>query len=53
MAYALGRSLLLSDELTIDTMRTTLAKDGYRFSSLVEGIVTSPQFRYKRSGEER
>ena len=53
LAYALGRSLLLSDELTIDTMRTTLAKDGYRFGSLVESIVTSPQFRYKRSGEER
>ena len=53
LAYALGRSLLLSDELTIDTMRTTLAKDGYRFGSLVEGIVTSEQFRYKRSGEER
>lgn len=53
MAYALGRSLLLSDELTIDTMRATLANDGYRFRALVEAIVTSPQFRYKRTGEER
>ena len=28
-----------------------LAADGYRFSTLVEGVVTSPQFRYKRGGD--
>ena len=36
LAYALGRSLLLSDDDTIDDMRTRLAADGYRFGSLVE-----------------
>ena len=48
LAYALGRGLLLSDEATIKTMRGRLAADGYRFDSLVETIVTSPQFLNKR-----
>jgi hypothetical protein len=29
-------------------MKTNLVKDGYRFEGLVEGIVTSSQFRNKR-----
>jgi hypothetical protein len=49
LAYSLGRSLLLSDDLTVERMRTTLAANGYRFSPLVETIVTSPQFMNKRS----
>lgn len=52
LAYALGRSLMLSDDIAIDAMRAKLAKDGYRFDSLIESIVTSSQFRNKRSGEE-
>ena len=48
LVYALGRSLLLSDELTIDNMKTRLAANGYRFEPLVEAIVTSPQFLNKR-----
>ena len=32
--------------------RTKLAADGYRFSSLVESIVTSPQFRTKRGRDD-
>ncbi len=48
LAYALGRSLLPSDDETIDGMRTRLAADGDRFGSLVESIVTSPQFRNRR-----
>ena len=48
LAYALGRSLLPSDDETIDGMRTRLAADGDRFGSLVESIVTSPQFLNKR-----
>jgi hypothetical protein len=42
LAYALGRSLMLSDEPLIERMR---AAD--RFTPLVEAIVTSPQFRNK------
>jgi hypothetical protein len=49
LVYALGRSLLLSDEPTIDATRSKLTANGYRLSSLVESIVTSPQFLTKRS----
>jgi hypothetical protein len=48
LAYALGRTLLLSDDVTIDNMRAKLAANGYRFSTLVETIVASPQFRTRR-----
>lgn len=51
LAYGLGRSLMLSDELTVSDMNAKLAASGYRFSSLVESIVTSPQFLNKRSGK--
>jgi hypothetical protein len=52
LVYGLGRSLMLSDDLLLDTMRTRLAQDSYRFGSVVEAIVTSPQFRMKRAGGE-
>jgi hypothetical protein len=51
LAYALGRSLMLSDELLVEQMREKLVKDNYRFDSLIESIVTSPQFRTKRGPE--
>ena len=49
LAYALGRSALLSDEPLLDTMRKNLEAGGYRFSSMVETIVTSPQFLNNRN----
>lgn len=49
LAYALGRSLILSDEPTIRDLRTRLSKNGQRIGSLVEGVVTSPQFLHKRA----
>lgn len=49
LAYALGRSLQLSDELIVEQMRTALAANGNRFTQLVETIVTSPQFTNKRN----
>jgi hypothetical protein len=49
LVYALGRSLLLSDEPAIESMRGKLAASGYRFSAIVENIVTSPQFLNKRA----
>ena len=52
LAYALGRSLMLSDDIAIDAMKAKLEKDGYRFDSLIESIVTSSQFRNKRGGED-
>jgi mono/diheme cytochrome c family protein len=48
LAYALGRSLMLSDEPLIEQMRTNLQSNGYRFSALIGAIVSSPQFQNKR-----
>jgi hypothetical protein len=52
LAYALGRSLLPSDDMTIEDMRRRLVDGGYRFGSMVECIVTSPQFRNKRYNDD-
>ncbi len=52
LAYALGRTLLASDDETIAGMRTRLATDGDRFGNLVETIVTSPQFLNRRVESE-
>jgi hypothetical protein len=51
-SYALGRSLLPSDRKALEEMRARLAADHYAFGSLVEAIVTSPQFLNKRGREE-
>ncbi len=48
LAYALGRSLVLSDDPTIARMRAALVANGYRFTALVDTIVTSPQFMNQR-----
>jgi hypothetical protein len=53
MAYALGRTLLPSDDAAVRDMRVKLAADGYRFGSLVESIVTGPQFRNRRGQAEQ
>ena len=52
LAYALGRTLILSDDSTIQELRAKLAANGYRFGALVEGIVTSRQFMNKRAQNE-
>jgi hypothetical protein len=49
LVYALGRSLMLSDEPLIARMNGKLAAGGYRMSTLVETIVTSSQFLKKRT----
>ena len=49
LAYALSRSLQLSDESVIEQMEARLAAKQYRFGSLVDTIVTSPQFLTKRT----
>jgi hypothetical protein len=48
VSYALNRTLQLSDEALVDSMRSKLVAQGYRFDSLVETIVMSRQFRNKR-----
>ena len=48
LAYGLGRSLQLSDDATLRDMRTKLDAHGHRFGTLIESIITSPQFLHKR-----
>jgi hypothetical protein len=48
LSYALGRTLVLSDDPTIEQMRAKLAASDYRFDTLVEGIITTPQFLNRR-----
>ena len=50
LSYALGRSLILSDELLVRRMRAELEADDFRFGSLIESLVTSSQFLNRRSG---
>ncbi|HUB79338.1 MAG TPA: DUF1592 domain-containing protein [Bryobacteraceae bacterium] len=49
LAYALNRSLELSDDPLIESMQTKLAAGGDRFDVLIDAIVTSPQFLNKRN----
>ncbi len=49
LAYALGRSLQLSDESLVERMENELRANQYRSYSLVETIVTSPQFLNRRT----
>jgi len=51
LSFALSRSLLLSDEPLVEHMESRLAADHYRVSSLVDAIVTSPQFLDRRDTE--
>jgi mono/diheme cytochrome c family protein len=51
-SYALGRSLILSDRKAIAAMRSRLAADNYAFGSLVEAIITTPQFLNRRGRED-
>ena len=53
LAYALNRSLQLSDEAVVERMETRLAARENRFSSLIDTIVTSPQFLNRRNPEPR
>jgi hypothetical protein len=53
LTYGLGRGLLLSDEPTIARMKEALKTQNGRFGSLVEVIVTSPQFLNKRPVERK
>lgn len=55
LGYALGRSVVLSDQPLIDRMLEELEAKDHRFSSLVAAIVRSKQFRFRRglgSGKE-
>ena len=51
LTYALGRGLERFDTPAIKKIQANMANDGYRFSSLIAGIVTSDPFRMRR-GEQ-
>lgn len=53
LSYALGRTLILSDEPLVSQIHDKLQAGNYRFSVLVESIVASPQFLNKRVGAQR
>jgi hypothetical protein len=48
MTYALGRGVEYYDAPTVRAILRDAARDEYRFSSLVLGVVQSPAFRMRR-----
>jgi mono/diheme cytochrome c family protein len=52
LAYALGRTLILSDDPLVEQMHAKLAANGYKFDTMIDMIVTSPQFLNKRGSEK-
>jgi hypothetical protein len=51
LGYALGRSVILSDQPLLDEMRRQLDANDQRFSALFETVVLSPQFRTRRGSD--
>ena len=49
LTYALGRGLEHYDAPAVRAITRAAAEDGYRFSSLVVGIVESAPFRMRRA----
>ena len=52
MAYALCRQLEGYDEIVVDHLIKTIAKDGYRMQTLITEIVTSYPFTHQRIQEQ-
>src|SRR5207244_10553545 len=52
LIYALGRGLEHSDRKSVRAIADQVARDGYRFSSLVLGIVQSEAFQTRAKGRE-
>ncbi len=52
LAYALGRSLAITDNPLIQEINTKLGKDGCCLETVIEGIVTSRQFLNRRGSEK-
>ncbi len=51
-AFALGRTLFPSDDKAVAAMKAKLKADEYAFGSMVESIVSSPQFLNQRGRGE-
>jgi mono/diheme cytochrome c family protein len=48
LTFALGRGMEYYDRPSVDGIVKNLAKDQYRFSALVNGVVKSPAFQLRR-----
>ena len=53
LAYALGRKLEGYDEMVVDDLMGDLAGDGYRMRAIINGVVTSYPFMYRRIEAQR
>jgi hypothetical protein len=53
LAYALCRQLEGYDEIVVDQLVATIARDGYRMQTLITEIVTSFPFTYRRVQEQK
>ena len=49
LTYALGRELKPYDKPVVKEMAAALAKDGYKFSTLVSGVVKSFPFQHRKN----
>jgi hypothetical protein len=49
LVYALGRSLLPSDDPLMADLHQKLSANGFRFDTLIQSIITSKQFLTKRT----
>jgi hypothetical protein len=49
LTYALGRGVEYHDAPAIRAIRRESAAEGYRFSSLILGVIESPPFQMRRS----
>ncbi len=52
LAYALCRQLEGYDEIVVDQLMQSIAKDGYRMQTLITAIVTSYPFTHRRIAEQ-
>ena len=52
LSYALGRQLEYYDEPAVRTIIAALEAEDYRFQILLQAIVTSYPFQYKKNPEE-
>ncbi len=51
LTYALGRGIERSDKCNLDTMTKSVENSQYKFSAIVEAVVTSVPFRERRGDE--
>lgn len=53
LAFSLGRTLRLSDDLLIEEMQRNLRSEGHRFGTIVKTIILSSQFLEKRGTHDK